>query len=53
MEHRQGVMVMCLEEIALELGYLTAEEVLSRADLLQKNSYGTYLRHRVEEMLHG
>ena len=30
-EHRQGLKVMCLEEIALELGYLTPEQVLARA----------------------
>ena len=30
---------MCLEEIALELGYLTAEQVLARADMLGKTDY--------------
>ena len=27
-EHRQGIKIMCPEEIALELGYLTPEQVL-------------------------
>src|SRR5215210_4479592 len=31
-EHRQGLKVMCLEEIGLELGYLTAEQVRRRAN---------------------
>jgi glucose-1-phosphate thymidylyltransferase len=40
---------MCLEEIALELGYLTAAEALARADLLGKTPYATYLRRRATE----
>ncbi len=49
-EHRQGVKIMCLEEIAYELGYLTAEDVLARADALGKTEYATYLRKRVNEL---
>jgi len=48
-EHRQGLKIMCLEEIALELGYLTAEEALARADLLGKTPYASYLRRRAVE----
>lgn len=40
---------MCPEEIAFELGYLTAEEVLSRAYQLGDNDYSAYLRRRVDE----
>lgn len=52
-ELRQGVKIMCPEEIALEMGYLTTEEVLSRASKLGKTEYATYLRRRVKEWLHG
>ena len=45
-EKRQGLKVMCLEEIALELGYLTPDEVLARADQLGKTEYADYLRRR-------
>jgi glucose-1-phosphate thymidylyltransferase len=48
-EKRQGLKVMCLEEIALELGYLTAEQVLDRADGLGRTEYADYLRRRVRE----
>lgn len=49
-EHRQGLKIMCLEEIALELGYLDGAEVLKRADALGKTEYATYLRRRVAEI---
>jgi glucose-1-phosphate thymidylyltransferase len=49
-EKRQGLKVMCLEEIALELGYLTAEQVLDRADGLGRTEYADYLRRRVREL---
>ena len=48
-EHRQGLKVMCLEEIALEQGFMTADQVLARADQLGKTEYATYLRRRVRE----
>ena len=52
-EHRQGMMVMCPEEIAFELGYLDASQVLARADVLGKTPYAAYLRRRIGEMQNG
>lgn len=49
-EKRQGLKVMCLEEIALELGYLTPQQVTERADKLGKTDYATYLRRRASEI---
>ena len=48
-EKRQGYKIMCLEEIALELGYLTPAQVVARADALGKTDYATYLRRRAAE----
>ena len=48
-EKRQGYKIMCLEEIALELGYLTSAQVVARADALGKTDYATYLRRRAAE----
>ncbi len=48
-EHRQGLKIMCLEEIGLELGYLTPDEVRARADRLGKTEYASYLRRRARE----
>lgn len=47
-EHRQGLKVACLEEIAFELGYLTADQVLRQAERLGKTQYATYLRRVAE-----
>ena len=46
-ENRQGIKIACPEEIAFERGYLTAQEVLARAEALGKTDYATYLRERV------
>jgi len=48
-EKRQGLKVMCLEEIGLELGYLTADDLRRRADELGSTEYATYLRRRAGE----
>ncbi|WP_319496824.1 glucose-1-phosphate thymidylyltransferase RfbA [uncultured Cohaesibacter sp.] len=49
-ERRQGLKIACLEEIGLEKGWLSREDVLKRADELQKTEYGQYLRRRAEEI---
>lgn len=51
-EARQGLKVMCLEEIALELGYLTAAQVVDRAKRLGDTDYARYLMRRVAELGH-
>ena len=43
-EKRQGLKVMCLEEIGLELGYLTPDDLRRRADQLGVTEYASYLR---------
>jgi glucose-1-phosphate thymidylyltransferase len=48
-EKRQGMKVMCLEEIALELGYLTPDDLRRRSDQLGKTEYADYLRRRASE----
>lgn len=47
-ESRQGLKVACLEEIAYNMGYINAEQVLKLADPLKKNGYGQYLLSLVE-----
>jgi len=48
-QHRQGLKVACLEEIAFNQGWLTKNELLYQAHLMQKNSYGHYLNKLCEE----
>lgn len=51
-EKRQGLKVMCLEEIGLELGYLTPDQLMQRADQLGRNEYAAYLRRRARDFEH-
>lgn len=48
-EKRQGLKVACLEEIAFEMGYITADELLALAEPLKKNDYGQYLIKKVNQ----
>lgn len=50
-EHRQGIKIACPEEIGLENGWLTTEQVERRADELGKGDYAQYLRRRVKGMI--
>lgn len=43
LEERQGLQSGCPEEIAFELGWITADELAARAEMFAKNSYGAYL----------
>jgi glucose-1-phosphate thymidylyltransferase len=49
-ERRQGLKIMCLEEIALELGYMTAGQVRARAAELGQTDYARYLVRRADEI---
>ncbi|MBA4397145.1 MAG: glucose-1-phosphate thymidylyltransferase [Syntrophus sp. (in: bacteria)] len=42
-EHRQGLKVACIEEIAFNKGYISGEELLDLARPMAKNQYGDYL----------
>ncbi|MGE8409755.1 MAG: glucose-1-phosphate thymidylyltransferase RfbA [Pseudomonas sp.] len=42
-EHRQGLKVACLEEIAFQQGWITEAQLTARAEALHKTGYGQYL----------
>ncbi|GGH91699.1 glucose-1-phosphate thymidylyltransferase [Pseudomonas fluvialis] len=42
-EHRQGLKVACLEEIAFNNGWLTKVQLKEQGEALSKNGYGQYL----------
>ena len=45
-ETRQGMKIGCIEEVAFRMGFISAEELQTRASHL-KNAYGDYLRSLV------
>jgi glucose-1-phosphate thymidylyltransferase len=49
LQERQGLMVACLEEIAYNLGWITAEDVARIAGLMKMNDYGRYLLRMLEQ----
>ena len=49
-EKRQGYKVACLEEIALNNGWLSKEQVLEIGRSMSKNDYGQYLISLVDEL---
>jgi glucose-1-phosphate thymidylyltransferase len=48
-EHRQGLKIACLEEIAYRKGYISKEQVLEVANYSTQNDYCNYLRQLVAE----
>ncbi|RPH50404.1 MAG: glucose-1-phosphate thymidylyltransferase [Desulfobacteraceae bacterium] len=42
-EHRQGLKIACIEEIAFSKGYITKEELIKLAQVFKMNHYGEYL----------
>jgi len=43
LEHRQGVRIACLEEIAFHMGYIDAEQTYALGAALAKSGYGQYV----------
>lgn len=48
-EHRQGLKVACLEEIAYRAGWIGAQQLRERGERLKKTGYGQYLLKLLEE----
>ena len=47
-EHRQGLKIACIEEIAFNNGWINKEKLLFQAKALGKTSYGEYLKTVVD-----
>jgi glucose-1-phosphate thymidylyltransferase len=52
-EHRQGLKVACLEEIAYRKGWLSREALVLQAKSLIKTGYGQYIMRIAEEGANG
>jgi glucose-1-phosphate thymidylyltransferase len=49
LQERQGLMVSCVEEIALKMGYISAAQVMKIAQTMKGNQYGQYLMRMLEQ----
>jgi len=52
-EHRQGLKVACLEEIAYRKGWISKESVLQQAKPMLKNQYGQYMINLIKDEVDG
>ncbi|GAB3479658.1 glucose-1-phosphate thymidylyltransferase RfbA [Amycolatopsis cihanbeyliensis] len=43
LEHRTGIRIACVEEVALQMGYITADECHALGSKLAKSGYGEYV----------
>jgi glucose-1-phosphate thymidylyltransferase len=48
-QHRQGLMVCCPEEISYSKGWITTEDIEKLAHPLKKNEYGQYLLRLIQQ----
>jgi glucose-1-phosphate thymidylyltransferase len=49
-QHRQGMQIACLEEIAFELGFIDVEQFRKRGQAFAKTNYGQYILRRADEL---
>ncbi len=49
LQHRQGIQIACLEEIAFEMGFITAEQARAAGEKFVKTAYGRAILRAVEE----
>ena len=48
-EHRQGLKVACLEEIAWRNGWISNDDMLAQASVYSKTAYGRYIKALVDQ----
>ena len=48
LQHRQGVQVACLEEIAFEMGFISADQARAAGERFKKTNYGRAILNAVE-----
>lgn len=51
-EERQGLKIACVEEVAWQMGFITADDVRRLAEPIRKSDYGAYLLRLVDDTPH-
>jgi glucose-1-phosphate thymidylyltransferase len=49
LEHRQGEVIACVEEVAWRMGFIDTEQLHRLGEGLGKSSYGQYVRELASE----
>ena len=49
LENRQGLKIGCIEEVALEKGFITKSEAIKLGNKLSKTDYGKYIINRASK----
>jgi len=52
-EERQGLMIACIEEVAYNMGFITAEQAREAAERTIRSGYGEYLQRMLDEIAAG
>ncbi|MFZ3484901.1 glucose-1-phosphate thymidylyltransferase, partial [Sphingomonas sp. 3-13AW] len=47
LQHRQGIQIACLEEIAYEMGFISAEQAREAGERFKKTAYGRAILNAV------
>ncbi len=53
LQHRQGITIACLEEVAMRRGFITGEQALELGEQMGKSGYAQYLRRTARRFLDG
>lgn len=47
-QHRQGIQIACLEEIAFEQGWISADQARAAGEAMSKTAYGRAILRAVD-----
>ena len=53
LQHRQGITIACLEEVAMLRGFITAQQALDLGERMGDSGYAEYLRRIARDALDG